>query len=185
MKNKTKLIAKIMLVVLLLTSALTLTACIEKEGLEAGFEWDHAEIGNRYFCAYKSHKKEFDINDVTLTFYYGGSHGIEDSFGLYFENEKGDVYLIKKIENHNPDDYKMEWEGMYERKVFSHFEVITIPKELFVDDSGYIWFFLGREYIIDSNNNSSKIDTLGGGAIRVDYKKSGDMIILSDEYYCD
>ena len=145
--KKTKLIARVMLLVLLLTSVLILTACIEKEGLEAGFKWrEHPDASMDYFCAYRSDKREFNIDDVTLTFYYGGLRGLDCyAFRLYFENKNGDVYLIKQVTNHNPDDYKVHCEG-YTRwdsyRVFDFCENITIPKELFVNDSGYIFFCL-------------------------------------------
>ena len=86
--NKTKLVARLMVVILLLTSTLTLASCGNK-GLEAGFYY--TSIGNddapypMFRCAYKSDKTEFDINDVTLTFYYGGL------YSLYLQEERSSI----------------------------------------------------------------------------------------------
>ena len=183
MKNtnfKTKLIARIMLLVLLLASAVNFTAC-GKKGLEAGFEhrehphayWDH-------FCACKSNKREFDISDVALTFYYGGTKGMDlPSFGIYFENEEETVYLIKEIKNHNPEQYIVNHEYkeflFFDKiiRTFTHSETITIPKELFVNNTGHILFYM-------------KVNELGDlylGTVAIYYKVEGNTVFLSEKSF--
>ena len=41
-------------------------------GIESGFSISNSEPSPMITCAVKSEKNAFDINDVTLTFYYGG-----------------------------------------------------------------------------------------------------------------
>ena len=95
--NKTKLVAKLMLIILLLTSILTLASCGNK-GLEDGM-FQYGEIMPDFMCGYKSNINQFDINDVTLDFYYGIVHpNCEiESFELYFIDESEKMYLIKKV----------------------------------------------------------------------------------------
>ena len=78
--NKTKIVARVMLVVLLLSSAINLAGCSNNwleinnnEGIEWGLKSSglRREEVNLVSVAYKSDKKEFDVNDVTLTFFYG------------------------------------------------------------------------------------------------------------------
>ena len=177
--RKPAIAARVMLIILLLTSALSLGACGNK-GLEAGFVWrNHPDSTSDYFCAYKSDKREFDINDVTLTFYYGGHYGIEyPSFELYFENENNDIYLIKKVDDHNPEDYLIDtdYKKLFakDKRVFNHSEIITIPKELFINDNGYILFVLAYEY--EQNMKPDRLATIG-----ILYEKRGDKIFLSEE----
>ena len=186
MKNtnfKTKLFARIMLLVLLLASAVNFTACGQK-GLEAGFKWhEHPDAYMEYFCAYRSNKREFNISDVTLTFYYGGVGGMNCSaFRLYFENENGDVYLIKKIRNHNPDDYKVHVEGytMWDsHREFNYCENITIPKELFVNDSGYIFF--GLDVTWSTNDLINENEWANGDLEVIYYNVVGNTVELSEK----
>ena len=145
--NKTKLVARLMIVILLLASTLTLASC-GKKGLEIGFEWrQHPDGSSRYFCACTSDKNEFEKDNVALTFYYGGIEGIAwPVFRIYFENDNGDIVTIKEVKDHKIDDYmvvlktkKILFYHTYE-KSFKYSETITIPEELFVNENGYILF---------------------------------------------
>ncbi|MBO5715462.1 MAG: hypothetical protein J6S23_03600 [Clostridia bacterium] len=200
--NKTKLIARLILVVILLTSTLTLASCGNK-GLENGFN-PKGRL-NTFMCAYKSDKTEFDIDDVTLTFYYGGhywdyisgqkvdySENLEcECFELYFENENGDIYLIKKVEENfisdkyliTPDYKNYDLLFFYYSDmtpIFSHSEEIKIPRELFTDESGTIVFKIcSKELVYVSNRDYVDDDSYVITGISIHYKKSGDKIILS------
>ena len=186
MKNtnfKTKLIARALLLILLLASAVNFTACRNK-GLEAGFKWkEHPDAVCEYFCAYKSDKRVFDINDVTLTFYYGGTQGVQcPVFKVYFENEDGDAYIVKEIRNHNPDDYKVDYEGYYRwTRVFNFSENITIPKELFVKQRGHIFFCLDITWSTNEliNDNEWK----NGNLIVIYYNVVGNTVELSEKEF--
>ena len=177
MKNtnfKTKLIARALLLILLLASAVNFTACRNK-GLEAGF--DQRGHVPEFLCAYKSDKREFDIDDVILTFYYGGNKGIHlPSFELYFENEEGNEYLIKEIKNHNPEQYMVSIEYkrilfIYDGTItFTYGEILKIPKELFVNDKGYIRFCM----------KSNDVEDFWSSQI-VYYKVKGNTVLLSEK----
>lgn len=73
--NKTKLVARVMLLALIL-SIFAATGCSNPtditKGLKKGFSGsDFKDESNPCLIAYESDKNEFDITDVTLTFYYG------------------------------------------------------------------------------------------------------------------
>ena len=181
-----KYISKIVIFMLLFTSALNFTAC-QSKGLEGGFDTDSLELP-KYMCAYRSDKREFDIDDVTLTFYYGGNDGIEfPSFELYFENENEDRYLIKEITNHYPKDYDIE--DKHTRILFlyhttltiKHSESITIPKELFVNDSGYIFFTVTSKHY-DSYYPHPFVRHIIARTV-IYYKVIGDKVVLSDRKF--
>ena len=185
--NKTKILARVMLVVLLFSSAINLAGCGGK-GLEAGFKWkNETDAWRDYYCAYRSDEREFNINDVTLTFYYGGNtNGIEFPFAIYFMNEEEDIYLIKEVKDHNPEDYlvndeynKILFTYKYTR-IFNHSEIITIPADLFVNDSGYILFILTSESV-DHGRPSIGIQNHQLAGISIKYEKNQDRIILSAE----
>ena len=186
MKNenfKTKLISRIMLLLLLLASALSFAGCGNK-GLEGGF--NRKGLLPSFLSAYRSDKREFDIDDVTLTFYYGGSNGIEyPSFKLYFENENGDIHLIKEVNNHDPENYIVKLEHkkilfVYKTtKIFNHSESITIPKELFVNNVGYIMFYFKNT----TENLDNESEPLYLGTVVIYYKVEGDTIFLSEKSF--
>ena len=187
--NKIKLVARLMVVILLLTSTLILASCGNK-GLEAGFYY--TSIGNddapypMFRCAYKSDKTEFDINDVTLTFYYGGLYSLYlqeerssisyPGYELYFSNDWTELkkMLIKQVEDELiSEKYRFTTKKFfcYNFCEFNYFVELTIPKELFGNEEGVIWFSI---YSRNINNEDEIFET-----IDVYYKKDGDKIILS------
>ena len=158
MKNKTILrtIGMLLIVVVFLSYAL---GCSQK-GLEKGFA-SYGGEQNNIRCAYKSDTRRFDINNVTLTFYYGsifsedilfqledGGIDYSEGFDIYFKNDKGDKILVKSIhENFVSEEYRITFgydnnDKSYTKYRFNHSETLTIPKELFSDMSGRIDFYL-------------------------------------------
>ena len=126
-------------------------------GLEDGFKPSNsAAEAPTLYCAYKSDKTEFPIDDVTLDFYYGGYYyqGIEyelenthdiPSFELYFQDDCGGKFFIKRVEeNFVSEKYSCDIvydENWYVTEVkFNHSETITIPQEIFTEESGIIYF---------------------------------------------
>lgn len=125
--------------------------------LESGFQYQAGSAESpSNFCAYKSETNEFDINDVTLDFFYGGyyyngaEHAIENylncpTFDLYFVNDQGDQYLVKHVEENFVSE-KYSCEIVFDEKhdpkkiKFNHSETLTIPPELFTEPSGCVWF---------------------------------------------
>ena len=84
--------------------------------LENGFKLSNdADETPIFYCAYRSDKTEFNINDVTLDFYYGGYYyqGAEyelenahdfPSFELYFTDNEGNKFFVKRVEENFVSD---------------------------------------------------------------------------------
>ena len=196
--NRTKLISKIGIFVIVL-SMLSTTGCQfivskfksnESNGLEYGYTMPNRGEGTIVDCAYKSDKKEFDINDVTLIFSYGTNYSPEiditlkdyfsfPTFELWFCNEDNDTVLIKKVEENLISEkyrcyYTYTTEYEYVHREFNHSENITIPYNLFTNEKGYVIFGVCAANIIEKN---PEVETLGLCVIY--YKKSGDTVTLS------
>ena len=188
--NRTKLISKIGIFVIVL-SMLSTTGCQfivskfksnESNGLEYGYTMPNRGEGTIVDCAYKSDKKEFDINDVTLIFSYGTHYfpGIDNfpTFELWFGNEDDGVLVKKVEENLVSEKYSIEFirhkdQGILEI-VYNHSEMLTIPSELFKNETGFVMFAVRAA---DINAKNPEVETLGLCVIY--YKKSGDTVTLS------
>lgn len=145
----------------------------ESDGFAIGFWYDDFGIMGIYpLIAVKSDKSTFDINDVTLEYSYGTNyyHTLESYIAtykicwgnarLYFTNCDGDIAYIKttdepltsekyqvtsreaKIEDDPEDSFGIKYEYKYS-------EMLTIPKELFTKDSGYVWIRIVAENTVD------------------------------------
>ena len=187
--NKTKIIARVMLVILLLSSAINLAGCGNKE-LEAGFEGEIKDMAPIFVCAYKSDKSEFEIDNVTLTFYYGGAFesSVErdrikrfsyPTFEIYFVNDEEMRILVKRVEENLVSEKYRTWIGRESKiwkkskRFFNHSEVFTIPEDLFTKESGMIYFYLyGADVLI--NDEPEIICSIG-----ICYNRNGNKITLS------
>lgn len=164
-------------------------------GLKVGFEVSSGDDPSPSdFCAYSSEVSEFDINDVTLEFFYGGlfNINIEDELNsvrnipyveLYFDNKEmvGEPYLIRRTtESYISEKYRCEMIVDEDWNMigidFNHFEQITIPKELFVGSSGKIYFYIFGNNIREIDNNGRILSS-----IAIYYRLNNDKIILSGE----
>ena len=190
------------LVVLTLISAIT--GCSQQEkGLEGGFYKQNGEglqcPSHALTCAYRSDRTEFDIDDVTITFYYGGTWGgdIESisgafdypSFSLVFRNDESQYYLIREVNENLVSEkyrhimhYDRQDDGSYlVSESYNHSEEITIPKELFTKTTGCI------DFCVFSQNIADPFFTTIGEECRVHiyYKqiKSQGKVILSDKKF--
>lgn len=167
-------------------------------GLESGFKpLAGSEETLFNFCAYKSDTNEFDINDVTLDFYYGGYfyNGIEfalendqnyPTFDLYFVNDQGDRCLVKHSEeNFVSDKYSCEVvfdENGYMKEIkYNHSEQLTIPAELFTKQSGQIWLEIEGVNILETEPENRKDIFITG--ICIFYKVNNGQIILSSQKF--
>ena len=193
--NKTKILARVMLVVVLLTNTLGLVSCGNK-GIKSGFYY--VKLGSddalypMFRCAYKSDKTEYKINDVTLTFYFGGLYSLNLREGydisypvyeLYFSNNWNDLQknLIKHVEDELiSEKYRFTTKSVlfYNFCEFNYSVELTIPEALFEDAEGVIWFSLYSRNINDEFEEMKMLET-----IDVYYKKDGDKIFLSSETY--
>ena len=166
----------------------------EKESsvLESGFKPSASDETSPYFAAYKSDKTEFDIDNVTLEFFYGGNYSPEIEFELEhgsnypwfdigFKNDEHDRVLIKRVEeNFVSEKYRCrvilsENRETYEVK-YNHSETITIPKEMFTKETGIIWFLTYGE---NPRDFEPKYQSLAGTYIH--YKIVGDKVFLSNK----
>lgn len=163
--------------------------------LESGFNPsdDACEIP-LFHCAYRSNKTEFDIDDVTLDFYYGGDYsnlGIEYDlqqhnfpvFEIYFKNETHDRCFVKRVEE-NLVSEKYRCKFIYDDNrnaieiIFNHSESITIPREIFTENEGVIYFTI---YSQNVNYTNSSVEFITGKAIF--YKVIEGKVVLSSQEF--
>ena len=107
------------------------------------------------YMSVKSDDYTFDLNDVTLTFYYGSffidpEFHRENStdvpyFDLYLKNDEGNEIHYKHVDE-NLISYEYRSEGVYDENYktigyrHTHSEQITIPRELFTKEQGTVSF---------------------------------------------
>ena len=159
--------------------------------LESGFKKSDDCETPLFHCAYRSDKTEFDIDDVTLDFYYGGwftNLGIEydlqlynfPMFDIYFTNDAHDRCFVKRVEeNLVSEKYRCkfidddDWNAT--EIIFNHSESITIPREIFTENEGVIYFAI---YSKNANHTVPEVEWIAGKAIF--YKIIGEKVILSN-----
>ena len=161
--------------------------------LENGFKPSNdADETPIFYCAYRSDKTEFNINDVTLDFYYGGYYyqGAEyelenahdfPSFELYFTDNEGNKFLVKRVEENFVSDkyscdliYDNDWNVI--NVDFNHSEAVTIPKEIFTEDVGLIYFSIYSENAKELESQTKVIAGIG-----IYYKVIGEQVVLSNQ----
>ena len=141
-------------------------------GLEDGFQSSNGDESPRYLCAYRSDKTEFDIDDVTLAFYYGGYYynGAEYElenlsdfpyFDLYFSDDGGERYFVKRVEeNFVSEKYNINFTYDENRSVikrtFNHSEVIRInakeaePRFRCIASIGVFYKVIGEKVVLSN-----------------------------------
>lgn len=146
-------------------------------------------------------QKEYDLDNVTLDFIYGGesiydiavyvSRDLDDfSFvnelhddyknipGLYFINEKTQTEFAC-----GPFDIEVSWTyGLY----YHFVDTWTVPKEVFNKNAGrfIFWIFSFKEVEDDEGQIKYMLyKAFDTGKIYVVYKKNGDKVMLSDEWW--
>lgn len=192
---------------LLISTALCLclSGCgwnIEQEkdqGLESGFYFPYGlnQIGV-WHAACRSEKSVFDINDVTLTFYYGDDFVYADLetyrrrnftyqyYELYFANEALTKILIRHVDEDFVSEkhrckYRCNDYGEVTEIIFNHSEELTIPKELFTKEEGIVYFYVtgwgtaGR--LIGTEEEGYMMRTIAD--IPIYYEKDGNTIKLT------
>ncbi len=196
MKHFIKRAISLMLVAVMLILSLLLGGCslFQTTGLEGGFRerptWFAQHIPN-FKVAYKSDKREFDLDNVTMDFYYGhlipGVWMEETTFYIEFEN--GDKKILVKTINGDDffnGEYTVDW-STDTKSIFSfslydynHHETITIPRELFVGEKGSFRFQMSMKYLTEEGNGDYREGMAG---VRLYYKVDGDKVILSDKEF--
>ena len=144
-------------------------------------------------CAIKGDKIVFDIDDVTLDFYYGVHYSSDaykgimlleqqsfPTFDVLFKDEKGKEYIVKHVEeNFVSEKYRVQ--EIYDENynvidtVFNHSETLTVPKEVFIYNHGYFWFEVRGD---NKSKVGTKNQTITGKCIH--YKVKDDKVILSN-----
>ena len=126
----------------------------QPKSLESGF-YAYYDCGGSpaFHCAYKSDKTEFDIDNVTLDFYYGVEYLFTEederetidipSFDLYFTDWKGTkrIFIRHVEENLISEKYRCHIAWDEDSKItYNHCETHTIPREMFTGESDFIYF---------------------------------------------
>ena len=127
----------------------------------------------------KIFNENFPFSVAKFPFYYGFVKTYElPSFKVLFRNDNEDEYFIKEIENDDAEKYYINIQykdtRFYQYIPYTHSEEITIPKELFVSESGYIMFILASEHV-----EMNEIDPERLCSVLIFYEKNGNEIILS------
>ena len=167
--------------------------------LESGFVLPGAGCGAplpQFFCAYKSETNEFDIDNVTLEFYYGGlfskdiNHEHENAsncpeFDIYFTDADGTKYFVKHVEeNFVSEKYRCELTADENNCItsitFNYSETITVPKELFDRQYGEIYFQI---YSTNINDIYPEQKNIAGIVLFYEKIEDGKVILFSQQDY--
>lgn len=161
------------------------------------------DVGRPFLIDLEYEESAYSVNDVTLEFFYGvkksmikyglGDSGrhvygdahlfftktaisvtYEDTVGELFDYSSSDIFLIKTIvrEDFFSDKY-LQSNNRGKPVFFNHSEMITVPQELFVEESGTIYFYLR----IDRTEQGGQIDSID--YIFFDYKLEEDKVIIT------
>lgn len=164
-------------------------------GVESGFKPSSSDEMNPFHCAYKSDKTEFDINDVTLDFYYGVSYyesaeyfreNIWDIpyFEVSFTTDDNKKFVVKRVEeNLVSEKYRCEYIRDENLKIieikYNYCETLTIPAEIFTEESGVIYFGFRGDNIRVQDPEHREI----GGGKAIFYKVKDGKVILSSKRF--
>lgn len=168
----------------------------EEEGLKGGFT-SKGSIQYPHYFAYSSDEREFDIDNVTLTVYYGvylSYQSLEEyrddtasysSFDFTIESFtvgcEPIYHLVRHIdENFVSEKYLCDVRYTSDLKAirdieFEHSEEVRLPRELFANDSGCIWLHLEGDNVLRGEGEESR--NICSAAFW--YKKSGNKVTLS------
>jgi hypothetical protein len=162
------------------------------------------DAGRPFLIDLEYEESPYDVSDVTLKFSYGvkksmikyglGESGrhvygdahlfftnttilvtYEDTVGEPFDYSSSDIFLIKTIprEEFFSDEY-LQSNNNGKSASFNHSEMITVPEELFAEESGTIFFYLR----IDRTENGGQCDSIN--YIGFDYEIVEDKIIITN-----
>ena len=176
---------------ILLATLFLCTGCGSGKGLKLGFR----NRGHRSepICAVKSSKTTFDIDDVTLNFYFSVGDGFKlsdknytfISIALYFCDSQFNAipeymeiiedyrqleehYFIREIpaDEYIAEDYDITIGRLLDDK-FKHCETHTVPKEVMTDEKGSFSF---RVAIINYSQKDKGYCLTDNGYIEIDYE---------------
>lgn len=169
--------SKVLGLIALLLVILMLPACSKNSELEIGF--GHQTFLEPIMGAAKSDHSDFEIDDVTLDFYFGGhlEEYSEESdrqtigLALYFSNEESyraiefdtpyenyqemnGLHFVKFIstEEFNSGEYGVEvtW---FKGKTFQHYEALTVPAEVFLEGDDHFGLIFVQYYTLKEQSD--------------------------------
>ena len=175
---------------ILLATLFLCTGCGSGKGLKLGFR-NRGHLPD-LICAVKSNKTTFDIDDVTLNFYFSTSSTRYEeenytfiSIALYFcdsqfnsipeymeiiedYRELEGHYFIREIsaDEYVAEDYDITIGRLLDDK-FKHCETHTVPREIMAKDKGSFCF---RVAVINSPKKDGGYCLTGSGYIEIDYE---------------
>jgi len=199
--KKTRLIISLLLVVI--CSLISLQGCsflrklqtpTDEQGISIGFQYENSQ--GSLITAIKSDKKVFDIDDVTLDFYYGGftrDYSHCESVALYFlsknkfDTEVDDYknidgcYFIKEISREEydsgPFDIEQRWGPKQKEEknniYFHYIDTMTIPKEMFLGQTGMVAFFIAHIALNEEGNSKYRLIASSGQDLYYIIKEDG------------
>ena len=191
-KKRFIFIGAIILLVLALTVIVVISLITKNGVLKQGFSISHGcEDMNPVCCAYQSDQKIFDMNDVTLDFYYGAIRGSISGYKdrrvfttVYFQHKGQDRKVIKILE----ENIFSEKYNIYETNrllanildlEYNYSEKITIPKELFINETGIITFNIYAEVFNENGVSGASY----GASQPIYYKVTGNKVELSTKEF--
>lgn len=185
-KKRFIIIGAIILLVLVLTVVLIIT----NRGIQDGFKFNRMYRSTiidqpPVACAYKTQKRVFDIDNVTLELYYGmlSKYNYNNDYvcaEIYCKNPKGEKIQLQSItETVYSDKYSIDIRKIHKifyytvKYDFNYHETIKIPREVFVGDSGFFWV----AFNVEENNERY------GDSQAIYYRVKGDKVELSTKEF--
>lgn len=184
--KKTRMLVSVLLVVV--CALISLQGCgflsrwhtpTEEKGISIGFQYENRK--GSLITAIKSDKKVFDIDDVTLDFYYGGiaSDSLHTSVALYFISGRNNLftdlivddyknidgcYFIKEMTIYEyesgPFDIEQRWGPKKKNEkdnLYFHFvDTLTVPEEVFSESQGE-FYFIATYLRTNKENNLAEV----------------------------
>lgn len=159
--------------------------------LEWGFKYENGCEMPSKVCAYRSDTNTFDIDNVTLTFYFGGIFGPDvnfyrehamnvPEFDIFFGDSNFEPIQLIRHSNDNfvSEEYNVtllidENYNTTEIK-YNHSEIVTIPKELFTKQQGIINIGIGGIDILEREPKYDRITS-----VTISYDIIGEKVVLS------
>ena len=183
---------KVLIFLVVLCGMLSLVGCggdEKKDGLKSGFVVNEGELQSFYYCAFSTDKTKYDIDNVSVQFYYGcinaENQSVNDKFDLEFRlfvSNGTTNTMFKTIDQVDFYDEQyscrlMKDESGIERIEYTHHELVTISKTLFDKASGEISLSI-KEYITQDELE----DRYGSSdSVTFKYTKDNNQIVLSEK----
>ena len=155
--------------------------------VEEGFDLSGDE--DPFVIAFRSEKKQFDIDGVKLTYYYGflSNETVEefkelanypDGFDIYISNEEKSIFVRHIDENFISEKYRIPYcvEDGHVKITFNCYDEVKIPSELFSKDQGIIHYTFYGENVA----RQVPINTIASRAFY--YIKINDKIIIFSNF---